>query len=66
MFLKEIETQPAEGMTKIALNKLRGDGGAVGVGPRGLLTAVAPGNATVTASMPNNPHIYATARYVPM
>jgi uncharacterized peroxidase-related enzyme len=29
MFLKEIETQPAEGMTKIALDNLRGDGGAV-------------------------------------
>src|SRR4026209_2229038 len=29
MFLKEIETRPAEGMTKIALNKLRDDGGAV-------------------------------------
>ena len=29
MFLKEIETRPAEGMTKIALEKLRGDGEAV-------------------------------------
>jgi len=29
MFLKEVETRPAEGMTKIALDKLRGDGGAV-------------------------------------
>jgi uncharacterized peroxidase-related enzyme len=29
MFLKEIETQPAEGMTKIAFKKLRDDGGAV-------------------------------------
>lgn len=29
MFLKEIETRPAEGMTKIALDKLRGDGEAV-------------------------------------
>jgi uncharacterized peroxidase-related enzyme len=29
MFLKEIETKPAEGMTKIALEKLRGDGSAV-------------------------------------
>ena len=29
MFLKEIETRPAEGMTKIAFNKLRDDGGAV-------------------------------------
>lgn len=29
MFLKEIESQPAEGMTKIALNKLRGDGEAI-------------------------------------
>jgi uncharacterized peroxidase-related enzyme len=26
MFLKEIETRPAEGMTRIALDKLRGDG----------------------------------------
>jgi uncharacterized peroxidase-related enzyme len=29
MFLKEIETRPAEGITKIALDNLRGDGGAV-------------------------------------
>ena len=29
MFLKEIESHPAEGMTKIALAKLRGDGEAV-------------------------------------
>lgn len=29
MFLKEIETRPAEGMTKIALDNLRGDGGTV-------------------------------------
>jgi uncharacterized peroxidase-related enzyme len=29
MFLKEIETRPAEGMTRIALDKLRGDGEAV-------------------------------------
>ena len=29
MFLKEIESRPAEGMTSIALNKLRGDGEAV-------------------------------------
>jgi uncharacterized peroxidase-related enzyme len=29
MFLKEIETRPAEGMTKIALNKLRADGEAI-------------------------------------
>ncbi len=29
MFLKEIENRPAEGMTKIALKKLRGDGEAI-------------------------------------
>ena len=29
MFLKEIENNPAEGMTKLALNKLRGDGEAI-------------------------------------
>jgi len=29
MFLKEIETRPAEGMTKIAFNKLRDDGEAI-------------------------------------
>ena len=29
MFLKEIETRPAEGVTKIALDNLRGDGGAI-------------------------------------
>src|SRR4026208_1160492 len=29
MFLKEIETRPAEGITKFALDKLRGEGGAV-------------------------------------
>src|SRR5882672_1988845 len=29
MFLKEVETRPAEGMTKIAFEKLRGDGGAI-------------------------------------
>lgn len=29
MFLKEIETRPAEGMTKVALDNLRVDGGAV-------------------------------------
>lgn len=29
MFLKEIENRPAEGMTKIALQKLRGDGEAI-------------------------------------
>src|SRR3954452_21827324 len=29
MFLKEIETRPAEGMTKIAFKKLRDDGEAV-------------------------------------
>src|SRR6187455_1288285 len=29
MFLKEIETQPAEGMTKIAFRKLREDGEAI-------------------------------------
>lgn len=29
MFLKEVETRPAEGMTRIALNKLRDDGEAI-------------------------------------
>jgi len=29
MFLKEIETRPAEGMTKVAFNKLRDDGEAI-------------------------------------
>jgi uncharacterized peroxidase-related enzyme len=29
MFLKEIESRPAEGITRFALDKLRGDGGAV-------------------------------------